>query len=65
MGKLKKLHSLKEGTKFLHFGKDNVQFICTAKAKHGKEREISIEGMPSTYSFHSDTVVELVSDSIK
>lgn len=57
---IKSVRSLKKGTKFIIYGKDNKKMIAIAMDKRGASRDIKIEGMEGVFSQRSDDKVEVI-----
>ena len=57
---IKSLRSLKKGTKFYTYGKDDKKIIAIAGTKRGPSREIKLEGRDETFNERSDIKVEVV-----
>lgn len=57
---IKSLRSLKKGTKFKLYGKNDVEFIGIAAEKRGVSRDIKIEGREGTFSMRADNKVEII-----
>jgi hypothetical protein len=56
----KSLRSLKKGTKFLSYGKDDIELICVAWDKRGSSRDIKIEGREGIFSQRGDDKVQVI-----
>lgn len=60
---IKKLRSLKQGTRFIHNGKDDVKFIAIARTKRGSHRDVEFEGREGISSMRCDDTVEVIEAS--